>query len=103
MRTVAYSKTFTDQLHVLLRQGYWKFGARVVSEKRTIVYDTIDDHLAHFPGTGIPDKRLDLMSYAISRTPFVVLYDFDDDDLRLHFVVHKRADRRKIDPADIQW
>jgi hypothetical protein len=103
MRTVVYSKTFIDQLHALLQQGYWKFGARVVLEKRTIVYDTIDDHLAHFPGTGISDRRLSLMSYAISRTPFVVLYDFDDEELRLHFVVHKRADRRRLDPGDVEW
>ncbi len=103
MRTVRYSKTFTDQLHVLLRQGHWKVGARLVSEKRTIVYDTVDDHLMHFPGTGIADKRLRLWSYEVSRTPFVVLYDFDDTELRVHFVVHKRADRRKIDPNSVEW
>jgi hypothetical protein len=89
MRYVRYSKTFTDQLHALLAQGRRKFSARVVSEKRTLVYDTIDDHLAHFPATGIPEKKLGLFSYTISKTPFLLLYDFDDNELRLHFIVHQ--------------
>jgi mRNA-degrading endonuclease RelE of RelBE toxin-antitoxin system len=103
MRTILYSKSFTDQLHVLLQQGYWKFGARVISEKQIIVYDTIDDHLALFPGTGSRDRRRGFWSYSVSSTPFVVLYDFDDAQLRVHMIVHKRADRRKIDPRDAEW
>jgi hypothetical protein len=103
MRYVRYSKTFTVQLHVLLAQGRRKFSARVVSEKRTLVYDTIDDHLAHFPATGIRDARLGLHLYTISKTPFLVLYDFDDDEVRLHFIVHQRSDRTHINPKSVDW
>jgi mRNA-degrading endonuclease RelE of RelBE toxin-antitoxin system len=103
MRNVRYSKTFLDQLNELLRQGVAKFGKRVVMDKQALVYDAIDNHLAHFPRTAGLDRRLGLYVYAISQTPFVVLYDFDDDELRVYFIVHGRADRRLIDRTTVAW
>ena len=44
---------------------------------------------------------LGLTVYPISKTPFVVLYDYDDAELRVHFLLPVRADRR--DPASAEW
>jgi hypothetical protein len=46
MRRVRLSKTFFEQLHVLLEQGYPKFGGRVVIETRDRVFRLIEQHLA---------------------------------------------------------
>jgi hypothetical protein len=72
-------------------------------DKQGRLYDTIDNHLVHFPRTAKFDSRLGLYVYSVSQTPFVVLYDFDDDEPRVHFVLHARADRRRIDPASVIW
>jgi mRNA-degrading endonuclease RelE of RelBE toxin-antitoxin system len=103
MRRVRYSQTFLAQLHDLLRQGVPKFGKRVVADKQTLVYDLIDNHLARFPRTAKRDAQLGLYVYPVSQTPFVVLYDFDNDQLRVHFIVHEHADRKRIDPKSVVW
>ncbi len=41
--------------------------------------------------------------HAIARTPFVVIYDFDDTELRVYFIVHGCADHTRIDPNDVEW
>lgn len=102
MRRVHYSATFVKQLNMLLAQGEPKFGIRIVDEKRERVFDTIDHHLARFPQQ-VRDPELNLFSYAISKTPFIVIYDFDETELRVFFVVHARSDRARIDPGDVVW
>jgi len=32
-----------------------------------------------------------------------VIYDFDDTELRVFFVVHGHTDRARIDPAGVEW
>jgi hypothetical protein len=32
-----------------------------------------------------------------------VLYDFDDAEFRVHFVFHRHADLRDLDPASAEW
>jgi len=32
-----------------------------------------------------------------------VIYDFDDTELRVFFIVHGHADRACIDPAGVEW
>ena len=103
MRQVRLSKTFILQLHVLLEQGYPRFGAAVVEEKRSRVYDLIEHHLAHFPASKKPDPALGLTVYPVDKAPFVVLYDFDDQELRVHFILHAQADRHDLDPTSARW
>ena len=79
MRHVRYSTTFIHQLDTLLAQGEPKFGARVVDQKRDLVYDTIDHYLAQFPRKP-RDPEIELYTHAITGTPFVVIYDFDDTE-----------------------
>jgi hypothetical protein len=46
---------------------------------------------------------LDLFAYAVSGTPFALIYDFDEEELRVHFIVPARADRTRIDPMSVEW
>jgi plasmid stabilization system protein ParE len=103
MRTVRFSKTALDQFNALLAQGIEPFGARVVAEKRDRVYATIEHILAAFPAIKRRHAELGLCVYPIARTPFMVLYDFDDVELRVHFVFHRHADLRDLDPRAAEW
>ena len=103
MRNVRVSKTAFDQLNALLAQGIEPFGVRVVAEKRDRVYATIEHVLAAFPAIKRRHPGLGLCVYPIARTPFVVLYDFDDTELRVHFIFHRHADLHDLDPGSIEW
>jgi plasmid stabilization system protein ParE len=105
MRSVRYSVTARDQLRDLLAAGVSHFGPKVVAEKRDRLYNTIDNILARFPATKRPHAALNLIVYPISDTPFLVLYDFDDAELRVHFVLLKGAGSRleDLDPASVVW
>jgi plasmid stabilization system protein ParE len=103
MRNVRFSKTALDQLNTLLAQGIELFGVRVVAEKRDRVYATIAHVLAAFPAIKRPHPDLGLCVYPIARTPFVMLYDFDDTELRVHFIFHRHADLRDLDPGSVEW
>ena len=103
MRSVRYSKTFTDEFETLLDQGEARFGSTVVDSKKRLVRSTITGHLATFPLTGHIEPAHGLYTYAVRRSPFVLLYDFDDAELRIHMVVHKGADRTTLDPATVEW
>ncbi len=103
MRVVRLSKTFTRQLNELLLFGQSRFGAKVAEEKRVLVYAAIRNNLATFPGAKRPNRRLKLTVYPVTHTPFVVLYDFDDAELRVHFAFHKSASLRGLDPKSAEW
>ena len=103
MRTIRYSKTSLDQLTDLLAQGEPRFGTQVVARKQTLVYACIHNHLASFPASRTRDPDLGLHIYPVTKTPFLLVYDFDDNELRIHFVLHARADRSRINLADIEW
>jgi hypothetical protein len=64
---------------------------------------TITGHLATFPLTGHIEPEHGLYIYSVRRSPFVLLYDFDDAELRIHMVVHKGADRTTVDPSTVEW
>ncbi len=102
MRRVRFSKTFRDQLDELLAQGYPKFGERVVTEKRDLVLRVITDYLALHPRRP-RDVQHGLCVYPVSRTPFVLIYDFDDDELRMLFIFHGRDDLREVDASAVEW
>jgi plasmid stabilization system protein ParE len=103
MRSIRISKTFTDEFEMLLDQGEAKFGTTVVDSKKQLVRSTITGHLATFPLTGRVEPAHGLYIYAVRRSPFVLLYDFDDAELRIHMVVHKGADRTTLDPSRVEW
>jgi mRNA-degrading endonuclease RelE of RelBE toxin-antitoxin system len=102
MRRVRLSKTFFQQLHTLLEQGYPKFGERVVLEKRDLVFRLIEQHLARYPR--VPrDPSHGLCVYPVRKTPFALVYDYDDAELRVLFIFHKHADLSDLDPGMVEW
>lgn len=103
MRTILYSVTARDQLRDLLLQGLPKFGPRVVAEKRDRIYRAVGQFLARHPGAKRPHPDLGLVIYPVARTPFSVIYDFDDRELRVHFILHKHASLDELDPASVEW
>jgi plasmid stabilization system protein ParE len=103
MRSVRLSITFNDQLNELLDYGEPRFGAAVTEKKSNTVYDTIERYLAVHPELRQPDPVLGLRRYPVSRTPFVLLYDFDEAEVRVHFIVHASADFDAIDPNSAEW
>ena len=102
MRVVVRSKTYTVQLQILLVQGAPKFGMRVVEAKLAELDRTLDVFLVAHPEAKPANQRFGLRVYPISKTPFV-LYDFDDGELRVHFVFHRSADLSGLDPASAEW
>ena len=103
MRQVRLSITFNDQLNVLLAQVEDRYGAALVEEKKQKVYATIRNFLARHPGVKRRHKRLTLVVYPITDTPFVVLYDFDRKELRVHFIFRGNDPLRDLDPTSAEW
>ncbi len=102
MRTIRLSQTFFIQLHTLLEQGYTRFGERVVLEKRDRVFRLIESHLVSYPR--IPrDPKHGLCVYPVRKTPFILVYDYDDVELRVMFVFHASADYAGVDPSTVEW
>jgi plasmid stabilization system protein ParE len=103
MRTLRFSKTFERAFDELLAQGEPRFGVEMVARKRAIVLTTIATFLAAHPNAKTPHPRLGLVVYPVSKTPFVVLYDFDDHELRVHFILHKHASLDELDVTAAEW
>lgn len=101
-RRVRVSKTYQDELEKLLEQGIPRFGLEVVGEKRDRVNHTIEHYLASHPRRP-KDRYLDIWSYEVTGAPFVLLYDFDDNELRVHLIIHASADRMLIDLSKVEW
>ncbi len=100
MRAIRYSRTFFRDLETLLSQGLDRFGVRVVAETRDLMLAAITQTLQHFP---VRPPDLGVGVFRVPRTPFVLLYDYDDAELRIYTVVHGRADRGSIDLTAIDW
>jgi hypothetical protein len=103
MRSVRFSRTFARAFDDLLAQGEMVFGAKVVRDKRQAVLSTVISFLALHPGVKRPHPQFGLVVYPISTTPFVVLYNFDDTELRAHFIFHKNASLDDLDPTSAEW
>ena len=101
MRSIRLSKTFLSEAEVLLEQGIARFGPIVIEEKRDQIKNTID-FLTRHPKRE-KDRYLDIWSYSVTGAPFVLLYDFDDGELRVHLIVHAAADRTLIDLSTVEW
>ena len=102
MRRVRLSKTFAIEAEALLEQGIERFGDIVVEEKRNRIKTTIEQHLALHPRRPV-DPILGIWPYPVTDTPFVLIYDFDDTELRIHLIIHESADRRLIDLSTVAW
>jgi mRNA-degrading endonuclease RelE of RelBE toxin-antitoxin system len=102
MRNIRFSKNFNEELATLLLQGLDRFGARVIAQKREAVYKTIENFLVHFPLRPI-DEKLGIYTYPVTGTPFVLLYDFDDAELRIYLIIHGSSDRTLIDLKSVEW
>ena len=102
MRSVRFSTSFREELARLLAQGVLRFGSLLVVEKRDLVIDTIQNFLVHHPRRPV-DPELGICTYPVTDTPFVLLYDFDDEELRVHLVIHKSADRMLVDLSAVVW
>jgi hypothetical protein len=87
----------------LLAEGEAKFGPAVAEAKRAHVVATITQILARFPGVRLADPKLGLIVYPISRTPFAILYDFDDMELRVHFIFMAAQDPSMTDAGAVEW
>jgi hypothetical protein len=103
MRSIRLSKTFDEQLIDYIDEGARKYGDRLANEKKAIVYRTIERLLAPNPAIKRHNPELGLVVYPISGTPFFVLYDYDDAELRVHFIFIKGKPLGTIDPASAEW
>ena len=103
MRRVRVAASARIVFQTMLEQGAEKFGVAVAIEKERIVFDVLNTYLSEHPYRGKYDKRLNLHTYHISKTPFVLVYEFDEVELRVLFILHERADRRLIDPNAVDW
>ena len=102
-RGVRISRTARELFRTMLAQGVEKFGVEVVDEKRRIVLDTLENYLAEYPHHGLNDRGRKLRHFPVSKTPFVVVYEYDEAELRVLFIIHKRADRSRLDPTLVEW
>jgi predicted transcriptional regulator len=103
MRTLKLSKTFNDQLIDNIALGERRFGKQTAEQKKEKVPDIIETLLLHNPAIKGRYANLGLVVYPISNTPFFVLYDYDDHELRVHFVFIKGKPMDDIDPATAEW
>ena len=88
MRAIRISNSYLLALHELLAYGKSRFGSAVVNDKRARIEHTIGEILSEYPGIGKYEATLGVYSYAVTSAPFVLLYDFDDVELRIHLIVH---------------
>lgn len=102
MRAVRVSRTFRTELAALLAQGVPRFGTVVVAQKRAAVLNTITDFLARHPVRPV-DPVIGICAYQVTKTPFVILYDYDEAELRIHLVIHTAADRTQVDLGRVEW
>ena len=103
MRRVRRSITYLEEFQSLLRQGLPQYGYAVVDEKRSLVDACIEQFLANYPAVRRVDPELGLTTYPVTNTPFVLAYDYDDSELRIHYIFHERADRATLDISHIEW
>jgi hypothetical protein len=101
MRRVRRSRTAIEGLQTLLAQGLPKFGFDVVAAKLQILDRVTDTYLAENPQNGFRHPR-HFFYHPVSGTPFTVLYEYDDAELRILFLVHQRADRG-LAPEAFEW
>jgi hypothetical protein len=80
--------------------------ARSWSKQKLVTLDrAIEQLLTVFSRTKVRDPDLGLVVYPVTDTPFIVVYDVDAHELRLHFVFSTGAGDRleDLDPSSAEW
>jgi plasmid stabilization system protein ParE len=103
MRSIRFSKTFDEQLIAYIDHGTVHFGAAVADRKKLLVYDAVENLIARNPGVKRRDPALGLVVYPVSQTPFFLLYDYDETEVRVHFIFINGKPLSAIDPASAEW
>ncbi len=103
MRTVRYAQSAEASLRTLLAQGAAKFGVDVADEKRLLLRTCVSTYLAEYPHHDLRTPGQTFRHYPVADTPFTVVFDYDEVELRVLFIVHQRADRRQLDVRDVIW
>ena len=103
MRAIRLSQTFTAQLTDYIDAGEQTYGKRIAADKRARVYRTIRNILATNPAIKRRHRVLGLVIYPITSTPFFVVYDYDDTELRVLFVFIIGKPLDEIDPSKAEW
>jgi hypothetical protein len=87
----------------LLTQGITKFGVDVAEQKRRLVVACIESYLTAFPHLGLRTPRKSFYHYPVSGTPFTFIYEYDAYELRVLFIVHQSANRKRLKATDVEW
>ena len=103
MRTVKTSLTARRQLKDILTEGVQKFGEDVADRTATRIDIAVHSLLCHFPDWFAKEAYRGLHTYAVPKTPVVVAYNFDEKELRVHFIFHQGQNREGWKPTDAQW
>ena len=103
-RKVRYSRTFTDRLLDYTDRGELQYGERFAKVKKQLVFALFDNTIALTPAIKRRHSKLGLV-VSISRAPFIVIYDYDDQEIRVMTCFLKGAGDRiaDFDPADVEW
>jgi plasmid stabilization system protein ParE len=86
MRAVRYAQFAESSLRALLAQGALKFGVDVADEKRLLLRSCVSTYLAEFPHHGLKTTGQTFRHYPVTDTPFTLVYDYDDAELRVLFI-----------------
>jgi plasmid stabilization system protein ParE len=103
MRPVRYAQSAEAAFQTLLAEGAAKFGLAVADEKRRLLQACVRTYLAEYPHHGLRTPGQTFRHYPVSDTPFTVVFEYDDAELRVLFIVHQRADQRRLDRVDVTW
>lgn len=104
-RRVRYSKTFRDQLSAFIEQGEQIYGVQLAEAKEQLVLDFIDKKIALTPAIKRRNAKLGLVVYPIAKSPFIVVYDYDDQEVRVYACLLRGAGVRldAFDSEAIDW
>ena len=72
-------------------------------EKRRLLQTCVRNYLAEHPHHGLRTLGQSFRHYPVTETPFTVVFEYDDIELRVLFIVHQRADRRRLKLSDVEW
>lgn len=103
MRRVVRSRTYVSQLKDLVDQGIERFGIAVVEQKLALINHNLEVFLARHPKAKRLNRKLGLRVYPVSDTPFLVIYDFTETELRAHFIFYKSTSLKNLDPSSAEW
>ena len=104
-RKVAYSKTFIEQLLDVTERGEREYGERLAQEKKKRVFNVLDTTIATTPAIKPRHAKLGLVVYPVTKTPFLVIYDYDNLEVRVVACLLTGAGDRleDFDPNAVEW